>query len=1124
MHKSIVRKAANAFSAGRYSEALNFYQQGCDLLGRHHFRANIAIAEKRLLQSRKRKDYAATPASQIKVACVMDEFTFHSYEPECTLLQLTPDHAIAELENFNPDLLFIESAWRGKYELWARKIGTLSTELKAVLQWCKQRNVPTVFWNKEDPVHFETFLTTAQQFDYVFTTDIDCIARYKQALSHNRIYLLPFACQPKTHNPIDLYPRKDAICFAGAYYVRYPERTRDLENYVAEFPQFKPLEIFDRNFGKDDVNYQFPPKYQPYIVGTLPFNEIDKAYKGYRYSINLNSVKQSQSMFARRIYELLGSNTITVSNFSRGVRLLFGDLVITSDSGKAITERLRRLTQEDEQKLRLAGLRKVMLEHTYAHRLAYVLNKALGRPMQSSLPTMQVIAVANGPDDCRKVLENFRRQSCADKRLLLVTGADYRPASDALPGDETITCVETIKQANTKIAELASSTIWLAPMAPADYYGPNYLLDLALATGYSQAHVLGKVAHYEFESAVQLTDADCAYRPAPPIAQRSSAIRLSALPKEQFDNPAWLGSLAQASWQLPGLALDAFNYCRNGMQAPDLPAIAKLVDDLDLDTGLPCDQLISAAESIEAAKQGDTDLPRWTGQRLMDLVRSTHAQIHFTADERGLSVHSTLPDGKHHYLYATQDLPLESLPATQVLETYLEATPGLDTQYVLVFLDAAKKKISHAIHNANRNHTTAVPEGTAFVRFGWRVLGNGTCTVKNLLWGHRTFDTSTIIGRGEHLVLSNHYPSYDDLYRYAFVHTRVAAYAKRGVKVDVFRLRGQGAISYHEFQNVDVITGSAEALDTLLSKGKYRSVLVHFLDEAMWHVLQPHANRIKIVVWVHGFEIQPYHRRDFGTETPDQRRNAQVLSDQRMAFWRNLLQNLPAQLKLIFVSCFLANQAMEDLGVKIPEDHYTIIHNPINTDLFSYEKKPIEQRKKVLSIRPYASKVYANDLSVKAIELLSEKPFFSELEFRLIGDGVLFEETLAPLRRFNNVRIERRFLTQSEIAALHKEYGVFLCPSRMDTQGVSRDEAMSSGLVPITNAVAAIPEFVDNSCGFLAACESSSELASGIQEIYEDASLFENLSERAAKQVRSISSLASVIDIELLTCGINPST
>jgi len=189
----------------------------------------------------------------------MDEFTFHSFEPECELLPLSLDAAVSELEAFYPDLLFIESAWRGKDERWNRKISTLSQELRSVLQWCKQHRVPTVFWNKEDPIHFETFLTTAQQFDVVFTTDIDCIARYKAALGHERVYLLPFACQPKIHNPIELYARKDAFCFAGAYYVRYPDRTRDLENYVAEFPKYKPIEIFDRNFGKDDVNYQFPP-------------------------------------------------------------------------------------------------------------------------------------------------------------------------------------------------------------------------------------------------------------------------------------------------------------------------------------------------------------------------------------------------------------------------------------------------------------------------------------------------------------------------------------------------------------------------------------------------------------------------------------------------------------------------------------------------------------------------------------------------------------------------------------------------------------------------------------------------------------------------------------------------
>ena len=175
--------------------------------------------------------------------------------------------------------------------------------------------------------------------------------------------------------------------------------------------------------------------------------------------------------------------------------------------------------------------------------------------------------------------------------------------------------------------------------------------------------------------------------------------------------------------------------------------------------------------------------------------------------------------------------------------------------------------------------------------------------------------------------------------------------------------------------------------------------------------------------------------------------------------------------------------------------------------LFSYDPKHAEQRKKILSIRPYASRKYANDLSIQAIIRLSNKPFFKELEFRIIGDGRLFDETVEPLRKYKNVTIEKRFLTLDEIASIHKDYGVFLTPTRMDAQGVSRDEAMSSGLVPITNNVAAIPEFVDASCGYVVPAEDPIALADAIEDLYTKPVEFMRLSEAAANRVRQQSGL-----------------
>ena len=1063
---------------------------------------------------------ATTPVKdlrQLKVACIMDEFTFGSYRPECDTQQLTPDHWKSELEAFQPELLFIESAWRGKDELWGSKVGHTSTELQGIVAWCRAKQVPTVFWNKEDPVHFETFLTTAKLFDHVFTTDIDCIHRYKAALGHERVYLLPFACQPANNNPIETYERKDAFCFAGAYYVKYPERTRDLGNFVEALPAFRPLEIYDRNFGKNDPNYQFPPEYQPYIVGTLPFDQIDKAYKGYRYAINLNSIKQSQTMFARRVFELLASNTITVSNFSRGVRLLFGDLVITTDSGSEMVRHLNKVANDDthSRKLRLAALRKVMQEHTYAQRMAYVVSKVTGQAPQSTLPHIAVVALVANQAELDNILCQYQQQRYAHSSLLVVAANGMAPLPPMTNPNIRIVPSTEITGQSLRIA--VGGAQWVAAMAPQDYYGPHYLLDIALATRYSGADVIGKAAHFTWlDGAPALQNADAAYRPANRLPARSAAIQLQTVADMPLTE--WLSGLAERQLTtVNGLAIDEFNYCRNGAEPTLRDAVSTSVDDLPgLNTGIGIDELLMRAERIAPAATGHDESPVLTGKQLAkDFGKAPSAVIQLGVEHDHWRIDSTLPDGKHEYLYATADHSLQALGVENPFKFYLDVTPGLNIQLVVVFLDAQKQKISHVIKHPNRNQEADIPLGTASIRFGLRFYAGGSAEIKALVLGHRNLQPAEMIGQGEHLVLTNHYPSYEDLYRNGFVHSRVRAYRKRGVRCDVFRLRPDEAVSYHEFEDVDVTTGSQEVLHKMLCSDQYKSVLVHFLDPSMWEVLQHHVDRIKIVVWVHGAEIQPWHRRDFNNETEDHRTVAKMKSEKRMTFWRELLQSIPANLKLIFVSRSFAEDVMEDLGFRIPEDHYAIIHNPINTGLFSYQEKPIAQRKKVLSIRPYASKIYANDLSVKAIQLLSSKPYFYDMEFRLIGDGLLFEETLAPLREFRNVYIEQRFLKQDEIATLHKEYGIFLCPSRMDTQGVSRDEAMSSGLVPVTNAVAAIPEFADADCGVLAKSEDAQGLAEGIAYLYENPQQYSQRSRNAAKRVRAQSEQEKIIILEL---------
>src|SRR5690606_37619399 len=148
-------------------------------------------------------------------------------------------------------------------------------------------------------------------------------------------------------------------------------------------------------------------------------------------------------------------------------------------------------------------------------------------------------------------------------------------------------------------------------------------------------------------------------------------------------------------------------------------------------------------------------------------------------------------------------------------------------------------------------------------------------------------------------------------------------------------------------------------------------------------------------------------------------------------------------IQFVFVSQYAASIVMEDYNLTIPNDKYFIIHNCIDTDMFNYIKKDPEQRKNIISIRPYASNIYANDIMVKTIQELSKREFFNDLNFTIIGDGELFNDITKTLKKFNNVNLRKEFLRQHEIAELYKNHGVVLIPTRGATQGVSRDEAMS---------------------------------------------------------------------------------
>jgi len=365
------------------------------------------------------------------------------------------------------------------------------------------------------------------------------------------------------------------------------------------------------------------------------------------------------------------------------------------------------------------------------------------------------------------------------------------------------------------------------------------------------------------------------------------------------------------------------------------------------------------------------------------------------------------------------------------------------------------------------------------------------------------------------LVLTRTYPSADDLYQYPFVHRRVLAYSAAGHDVTVFRPTQSSEHFTHSYEGIHCDSGDERVLNCLVADLRPDVVAAHGFTELMYPMFEAHLSKTPTCAWLHGSEIPAFFRQKaLAVSDPEVRFRQLDAVRERSLFWHEFLSSRPDRFRLVFPSHSAVELAKQDMR-SLDQQICRVIPNPIDTDLFKYSPKTPGDRYKILLIRPFDSWTYGNDLAVSAILQMTNLSEFDKFDFTIVGDGPLFEETLAPLPALQNIRVERRFLTQPEIADYHSRHGIFLVPSRLDTQGVSRDEAMSSGLVPVTNRIPAVMEFVDESCAGICAPNSAAGLAEAIMKMAASEDLFLARSREAAARVRSQSGHERVIPAEL---------
>lgn len=319
------------------------------------------------------------------IGVIADQFTLEGLLPEANFVVLRPETWRDQLEAQPIDALLVESAWEGVDGLWHRKVGFYGEEsfavLKSLLSHCNARGVPTIFWNKEDPVHFNRFRVTAKYFDHVFTTDAGCIRQYLSGAGDRlkTAASLAFYAQPQLHNILpSRRPYEHAVTYAGSYYgQKYPKRSAELSQLLTAAREFG-LAIYDRQHLNPDSPYRFPPALDRFVRGGLSYTEMVDAYKAHPVHVNVNSVDASPTMFSRRVMEIAASGGAVVSGTGRGVEEVLNGLVPVIKGQKEAELLMSEWMANEDVRARDAWLayRFIHRAHTAAHRLAYVLRTA----------------------------------------------------------------------------------------------------------------------------------------------------------------------------------------------------------------------------------------------------------------------------------------------------------------------------------------------------------------------------------------------------------------------------------------------------------------------------------------------------------------------------------------------------------------------------------------------------------------------------------------------------------------------------------------------------------------------------------------------------------------------------
>ena len=443
-------------------------------------------------------------------ACVLD---WDVWEPQfygsLNLLPITPKNLERVLGGTQYDLLLCQPAWRQPGFAVMNDAATR----KRVLETARQRGIPSVFINTEDPFWFDRFLPWTEGFDCIVTSAEECVNRYRLARPHAQVLAQPFACDPLLHHARRAREAVKSDClFGGCYYPNH-ERERRIGELL---PPLLSLGLEIRARPHRAAPELWPERLRSAVRPGLDHARFLDEARRHAVHVNLSSVLDSPTMCAMRTFELAGMGAFQISNDALGVRAQMPMVPIARDAdemhrlaARALEDPLWRIWQG--WRARMHALR----HHTWAHRLAAI-GRVVGlRRDLDRLPKVSVLAPTRRPGNWARLWLHYVCQTWENKELLILAQAEWY--AEALrffgrrDGVRVIPCGTTNVGGMMNRGIAAAEGQYLTKMDDDDAYAPEHLENCywSLIQGEGQlASLLPFLVHLEHADEYRLFQAD----------------------------------------------------------------------------------------------------------------------------------------------------------------------------------------------------------------------------------------------------------------------------------------------------------------------------------------------------------------------------------------------------------------------------------------------------------------------------------------------------------------------------------------------------------------------------------------------------------------------------------------